>query len=127
MFSIQLVPSVVEAAKSPLESACSKLSAEQKATSTACEKIAEDDEGNAINPISGGTNSILYKITILVSAIAGAIAVIIIIVGGISMITAGGDSQKFGNARNTIIFAVVGLIIIVLAQALITFVITRFG
>lgn len=77
------------------------------------------------NPISGGTDSLLFKISIMVSAVAGSIAVIMMIVAGISMMTSGGDSQKFGNARNTVIFAVVGLIIIAIAQSLISFVIIK--
>jgi type IV secretory pathway VirB2 component (pilin) len=89
------------------------------------QKPAACREDGAKNPISGGTDSVLFKITQLVSVIAGAVAVIIIIIGGISMMTSGGDSQKFANGRNTLIFAAVGLIIIVLAQAIITLVINR--
>lgn len=117
---ISVAPAVLSAAPNPLADACDQLSSEQKAQSAAC------SEDGSKNPISGGSEGILYKITLIISVLAGAIAVIIIVIAGISMITAGGDSQKVGNARNTIIFAVVGLIVIVLAQAIITFIVTRF-
>lgn len=119
-------PTIISAAPNPLGSACEELSGDQRKESAACEKVKEDDKGNPINPISGGSDSILYKITLIISAVAGVVAVMIIIIAGISMITAGGDSQKFANGRNTIIFAVVGLIVIILAQAIITFIVTRF-
>lgn len=104
----------------PFEEACKNLSDSDKAKSAACS--AKDTN---TNPISGGTDSLLYKITRIVSMVAGAAAVIIIIIGGISMVTSGGDSQKFQNARNTLIFAAVGLVVIALAQALISLVVNR--
>lgn len=120
MVATPLFSTAAYAAPNPLNEACRNLSDTQKAQSAAC------SEDGSKNPISGGTDSILYKITLIISVLAGAIAVIIMIIAGISMITAAGDSQKFGNARSTIVYAVVGLIVIVLAQAIITFVVTRF-
>lgn len=108
-------------AANPLEEACSVTSKSKDKTSEA--SACQVDETK--NPISGGTDSLLFKISVMVSALAGSIAVIMMIVAGISMMTAGGDSQKFGNARNTVIFAAVGLIIIAIAQSLISFVIIK--
>lgn len=123
--------------------ACDNLSAAERAKSAACSSNKEvkectdaeqakqdrgDNKANPLkcNPVAGSQDSILYRITRMVTAIAGAIAVIIIIVGGISMMTSGGDSQKFANGRNTLIFAAIGLVLIVVAQALITFTINKF-
>lgn len=57
----------------------------------------------------------------LVFGIIGAIAVITIIVGALSMISAQGDPQKVAKARQTVIFAVVGLAIAISAEAIVTF------
>lgn len=46
---------------------------------------------------------------------AGAIAVIIIIVGGVLYMTSAGDSTKMTRAKNAIVGACVGLVIIVMA------------
>jgi hypothetical protein len=61
----------------------------------------------------------------LFSLIVGIIAVVMIIVGGLKYITSGGDSGNVTGAKNTILYAVVGLIIVVLAQVIVRFVINQ--
>ena len=56
----------------------------------------------------------------------GAISVIVIIVGGIKYATADGDSGKISSAKNTILYAVVGLVVAILAYAIVNFVIGAF-
>src|SRR5580704_13070259 len=59
------------------------------------------------------------------SVIVGAISVIMIIYGGFRYITSGGDSGRVGNAKNTLIYAVVGLFIVALAQLIVHFVLSQ--
>lgn len=63
------------------------------------------------------------KIVNIFSIIVGAVAVIMIIYGGFRYITSGGDSNKVGSAKNTLIYAIIGLIIVALAQIIVHFVI----
>lgn len=70
-------------------------------------------------------NGIIKTIVNVFSIIVGVIAVIMIIVGGFKYITSGGDSGKVGSAKNTIIFAIVGLIIVALAQFIVHFVLNQ--
>jgi hypothetical protein len=58
--------------------------------------------------------------------ILGAIAVIIIVFGGIRYVTSTGDSGRVKAAKDTITYAVVGLIIAILAYAIVNFVIGSF-
>ena len=58
--------------------------------------------------------------------IIGAISVIMLIIGGIRYTTSNGDQQAVQNAKNTILYAVVGLVIAILAFAAINFVIGSF-
>lgn len=58
----------------------------------------------------------------LLSYIAGAAGIIMIIVGSFKYITSGGDSGKVGNAKTTILYALIGLVIAALAQVLVRFV-----
>ncbi len=58
--------------------------------------------------------------------IAAALAVIMIIYGGIRYITAHGDEKQVKVAKDTIVYSVVGLIIAILAYALVTFIFDRF-
>ena len=52
----------------------------------------------------------------------GAIAVIIMIWGGFQYITSSGDSQKATTAKNTIMYAVIGIIVVVLSYAIVNWV-----
>lgn len=59
--------------------------------------------------------------------VAGIIAVITIIIGGITYATSGGDSGKVSKAKNMIIYSVAGLVVILVAFAITSFVIGRFA
>jgi len=75
-----------------------------------------------------GTAKIDGFITDLVnifSVIVGVVAVIMIIVGGFRYITSGGDSNNISSAKNTIIYAIIGLIIVALAQFIVQFVLAK--
>lgn len=74
---------------------------------------------------ASGTNSlasIAKTVVNVFSLIVGLAAVIMIIYGGLRYITSGGDSGSVGNAKNTIIYALVGLLIVALAQTIVHFV-----
>ena len=62
------------------------------------------------------TNTILY--------IVGIIAVVMLIIGGIRYVISGGDSKKVTDAKNTVLYAIIGLIIAFLAFAIVNFVIS---
>jgi hypothetical protein len=57
----------------------------------------------------------------------GAISVIMIIIGGLRYVTSGGNSSNISAAKNTILYAVIGLIVAILAYAVVNFVITSFA
>lgn len=76
-----------------------------------------------------GTNQVNNAVKLglnLFSAIVGIIAVVMIIVGGIKYITSGGDSGNITSAKNTIMYAVIGLVVVALAQIIVNFVLERF-
>ena len=60
------------------------------------------------------------------SAIVGIIAVVMIIVGGVKYITSQGESANITSAKNTILYALVGLVVVALAQVIVRFVLNRF-
>lgn len=71
--------------------------------------------------------SIANQVVKIFSLIVGAVSIIMIIYGGFRYITSGGDSGRFGNAKNTLIYAVIGLIIVALSQFLVHYVLTTTG
>lgn len=72
-----------------------------------------------------GGDGIIMRAARLMAVIGGITAVIMVMVGGFMMITAGGDSGKLSTGRKTITYAVVGLIIISLSWAIVAFVATN--
>ena len=58
-----------------------------------------------------------------VIGVAGTVSVVFIVVGGINYITAAGDTNKVKKAKDTILYACIGLIICALAFAIVNFVI----
>lgn len=56
--------------------------------------------------------------------LAGALAVLFIAIGGFRYTTSGGDPQGIQQAKNTILYAVIGLVLAMLAQFIIGFVIS---
>ncbi len=76
------------------------------------------DNGNLSAGIKNVVNILLFVI--------GIIAVIVIIIGGIRYTTSGGDSGQVSGAKNTILYAIIGLIIAILAYAIVNFVIGAF-
>ena len=55
----------------------------------------------------------------------GIIGVIMIIVGGFRYITSGGNDQNVASAKNTILYAIIGLVIVALAQLIVKYVLNR--
>ncbi|HSW37456.1 MAG TPA: pilin [Candidatus Saccharimonadales bacterium] len=67
-------------------------------------------------------SNIAKKVVNIFSVIVGIVAVLMIIYGGFRYITSGGESGNISNAKNTLIYALVGLIIVALAQFIVHFV-----
>lgn len=61
----------------------------------------------------------------IVSIVVGLVAVIMIIIGGFKYITSNGDSGAVSSAKNTILYAIVGLVVVALAQIIVRFVVGR--
>lgn len=68
--------------------------------------------------------NVLASVINILSLIIGVVAVIMILVAGARFITSGGDASKVAGAKNAIIFALIGLVIVALAQTIVHFVLT---
>ncbi len=71
-----------------------------------------------------GDKGVFKQITNTILYIVGIIAVVMLIIGGIRYITSGGDAKKVTDAKNTVLYAIIGLIISFLAFAIVNFVIS---
>lgn len=74
---------------------------------------------------ASGLNELIANIINIFSVIVGIVAVIMIIIGGFKYITSGGDSGNVTGAKNTILYAIIGLVIVALAQFIVKFVLSK--
>jgi cytochrome bd-type quinol oxidase subunit 2 len=83
-----------------------------------------DTTCNQDNP-SGTVDSIITTVINIFSLVVGVVSVIMIIIGGLRYITSGGDSGNVSGAKNTILYAIIGLVIVALAQVIVRFVLAK--
>jgi len=103
--ALVFVPTASVSALDPLGNICA-----DNASSEVCQSSG-DDAGSLIGTI---VNVLLFVI--------GALAVVMIIVSGILYVISSGDAGKVARAKNTLLYAVVGLIVAFLAYAIVNWV-----
>jgi uncharacterized membrane protein len=83
--------------------------------------------GTSCDHTSSGSSidKILTLVLNFISAIAGLIAVFAVILGGFRYITSNGNSEKTNQAKDTILYAVIGLVIVAIAQIIVKFVLNK--
>ena len=86
-------------------------------TTTGCDEAANANDTKIASTVKTLIN--------LFSMIVGAVSVVMIILGGFKFITSGGNADKNKEAKNTILYALVGLVIVVLAQTIVKFVFSK--
>jgi hypothetical protein len=69
---------------------------------------------------------ILSIITQTLVYVVGGISIIMIVIGGLRYVTSGGDPNTTKGAKDTILYAVIGVVVAILAQGLVTFVLSKF-
>ncbi len=93
--------------------------------------------GNVCQGLCTGTNTGLPNVTAgsdqlskvlqIVFGIIGAVALIWVIIAGLQFVTSQGDPQATAKARQTIIYAIIGLVIALSAEVIVKFVLGRVG
>lgn len=81
---------------------------------------------NGTGGCNGGPSltALVRNIITIFSFIIGVVAVIMMMVGGFKYITSGGDSGNITSAKNTIVYAVIGLVVVAFSQSIVHFVLT---
>jgi len=91
-------------------------------TTTALVQCSTGESCDTGLPLVQANGASVTSIFQLVFGFIGALAVLIIVIAGLRFILANGDPQTISKARNTIIYAAVGLAIAVSAEVIVTFV-----
>ena len=100
-------------------------------TGTVVAQNAADKMKEGLDKVGGQENTTslednIKTVTNVLLFVLGAIAVIMIIIGGIRYATSNGDASATKAAKDTIMYAVIGLIVAILAYAIVRFVIEAF-
>ena len=80
--------------------------------------------GAHVDEVDGG-NTLWANVSSIIKAVIGVlglVCVIVIIIGGVNYMTSSGDAGKVKKAKDTILYGVIGLVICVLAFAIVNFV-----
>lgn len=85
----------------------------------------EDDETKDDDTDDGSVVDLVLEVVNILLLGIGIVATIMLIVGGLKYVTSTGDPNKTNSARNTIIYALVGVVVAVFARAIVLFVLDR--
>jgi hypothetical protein len=110
------LPSSVMAAFDPFNKVCNDGGNSDVDEAAVCN--ADDS-----NPLA--EEGVLVQIVRLLSFVVGVAAVIMIILGGLKYVTSNGDANATSSAKNTILYAIIGVVVSALSQVIIEFVIRR--
>lgn len=70
-------------------------------------------------------SKLVQNVINMILMLLGMAAVIMIIIGGVRYVTSNGDPQQTKSAKDTIMYAVIGLVVAIMAYAIVGFVIAR--
>ncbi|MFZ2545319.1 MAG: hypothetical protein WAW80_05055 [Candidatus Saccharimonadales bacterium] len=59
--------------------------------------------------------------------VAGMVAIVVIVIGGVRYVTSGGEASNIKAAKDSILYAVIGLIVVIMASAITNFVLSNVG
>lgn len=90
--------------------------------SPACQQAAS--EGGKNNRVTG-TKSVINTAVNIIALITGIAAVIMIIVGGFTMVTSAGNPESVTAARRRVIAAVIGLVIVALSWTIVSYIVNN--
>jgi hypothetical protein len=103
--------------------------ADTQSKTDACAGLAQLDPNqvcdSSAGQVDGPVAKLIKAVVTILTIIIGVASVIMIIVGGLKYITSGGDSNAISSAKNTVLYALVGLVVAVLAQFLVHFVVDK--
>src|SRR5579871_3935611 len=108
-----------DVSSNPLNTACQ--TNDLTRNSPACKQAGSQ---GTTNPIAG-PNGIINDAASILALIAGAAAVVMIIISGFKLVTSAGNAESISKARQRIIGSLVGLVVIALAWTIITYVTTK--
>ncbi len=88
-----------------------------------------DQVGQGVNTAGGEGQQLKPQIANVINVllfVVGAVAVIMIVLGGLRYVLSNGDSSQITAAKNTVLYSVIGLVVALLGYAIVNFVVAQF-
>jgi len=120
--SIQTIKKSIYAAGAPATLLLTKVAYGQS--------VNPEAESGAASVSSGLTDDLTGTLTLVVNTlifVIGLVAVIMLIVGGFRYVFSQGNEKAVQGAKDTILYAIIGIVVAVLAFAIVNFVIQSLG
>lgn len=108
-----MAPVDAAACDKPNSSACKALGGANKTT----------DPDDRKKTVPGAFKTVVNILLFVI----GAVSVIMIVIGGIRYVTSNGESSALTSAKNTILYAIVGLVVAIFSYAIVGFVLKQFA
>ncbi len=89
-------------------------------------KFADANPGKYIPSDTQDLGNSIQNIINAVIGVLGLVCVVVMIIGGVNYMTSSGDAGKVKKAKDTILYGMIGLVVCVLAFAIVNFVIANF-
>ncbi len=111
------------ASTTPINTTDQPIDSATPATTNPIQDGADAAQGQGMPAELIGQNGVFTQITNTILFAVGIISVIMLIWGGIRYVTSGGDAKKVTDAKNTVLYAIIGLIVAILSYAIVNFII----
>lgn len=115
-FSVVIFTPKASAAFDPFKDTCDGSQASNESA------VCKDKNFNVGQSPVDPANGIIPKVANIIAAVGGVIAVVFIMINGVSLLTSTGDSAKVNKARDGLIYASVGIVVIIMARAIVAFI-----
>jgi hypothetical protein len=109
LFVLSTLPNSVVLAQDAGDAVCDTIG---QATGNGCESV--NQSGSSISSVIAGALNLL-------TFVAGVATVIMVIIAGFKYLTSQGDASSVSNAKSTLLYALIGIVIVVLSQTIIFF------
>ena len=91
------------------------------------QECAQDGVGSVdTGASSASVSDIIQSIVNILLFVIGAVSVIMIVIGGFKYVVSNGDASQVKSAKDTIFYSIIGLVVAILAYAIVNWVITAF-
>ncbi|HEY4963498.1 MAG TPA: pilin [Candidatus Saccharimonadales bacterium] len=126
IFALSLIFGIVPASANSLSdlAGAHTFASSSVAKSDACQALNQLDTTQNCSSGSQTVNNVAAEAIRVLAYIIGIASVLMIMFSGFKFITANGDPQAVSTARNTLIYAIIGLVVAVLAQFIVSHVLT---